>query len=845
MKRVLLSLQPENLDKNSPSKKLNKDGSITSYHAGLLFYFTKNVYDEQNEDEKGFHEAIKLLLNDKTSFLILGELTDFGEAMLEVGKASVRRKVDKGDGLGASVEVDHSSNIMILDLDDHYYKGWNPLDPEPTIKAWLEEKKIDCDVTYQITSSQKLDSELMRIRLYFICSKNYSLDYRKAYATSDEIGADGSVFSSMQPIYTSPPNFEDDSSDFIPVRSGHIKGSRRTFTLPDLTPKEVKLRLAMSGIYTPDQLSGELPEEVISGQVYRRFFMPYAFSLANKGLNRDDIAALIEMKTAATPREFDRDNVYAYIDDAYARIEEEGKSKTYEEDEEIVRIEDLDYFKTEKIPGDEFTRHEWASGFLGEFAKEIFYRMAWPNKEIAILAARCVTASLIGRKFSFNDLNLSQNNVMLGAQAIGKETINWALNMVLSQLCELKPLAGKQIRAFSSGQAPKGITALHRNMASSPSTMVLISEAGKDSKSLTGDKAGVQAYTLTNFAVGAHAIYVVNDLTNPLPKVYGTNFVRVEESEINSYAHNFTSDNATSGEMARKNHHFISPVPDEMPDITLMKSKFSEKIIKGFWDIYSIASVGEDFSTVKKFGKTSWQGPCLVPLKSEHKIELGMDYETHEIINSDLKEEYKIRKHSKLDTEDLEWTRMARHREKVMREAAFLCAVNMIIDGSDPKVSLKNYNDAEAYINECERSDRKNHHLFNSIEDKLMNEILRTCLKLELTRSYEKAHTQEQIKNRMIKHSFLFAGSRRVKKLADKLSSQDKRPGSSGSKIINESYVNGENMKYWEILDGTKYDSAERFSLLGVKKDRGKYIILKVESLENIEENDKNFYGEI
>ena len=811
MAKKFLTLAPENQEINSPSKVINSDGSITSFNSGLMFCFCEYEYNDK------FHTAIKLVLEDKNSFMILGKLNDFGEAQMEIDKSMVRRKKDKGDGLYCTVEMENENNIMVLDLDDHYVEGWNPLDPEITIKEWLKEHKINCDVTWQITSSQKLDTDLMRVRLYFLCDKEYSLEYRKAFATSKEIGADGCVFSSNQPIYTTPPTFENDAEDFIPERHGFLKGERRTFELPEFTPAEIKEKI--QGEYSGYDYTGELPAEVLNGSVYRRFFMPYAFSLANKGIAPDDIALLIQVKTGKTPREYNDDNVRAYIADACARIELEVENRKVENvDPEEIEISSF---------GDPFTRHDWASGFLGEFQKEILKRMPWPNKEIAIFAGRCVIATLMGRRFSYKGLNLNQNNVMLGAQGIGKETINWTLNMIISQLCEHKKMAGPKIRKFLSGQAPKGITALHRNMSRAPSAMVLISEAGQNTKSSSGDPSAVRAYTLTNFAVGAHSPLVVNDLSIPLPEVYGTNVVRVEESEINSYAHNFTSDLATSGEMARKNHHFLDTEPNEYPDSENRHTEFPGEIILTFWQIVKHAMEGEDFSLVKKFGKDEWTGPTLEPLKEESRIEVAESPEAKEKMELAISKEYDIRKNKKIDSNTTEWARLVRNHEKILREALLYASIDKAIGNTEvATISLENYVEAEKYICECDRSTEQNSYLFKSGGERLVEEILKSCLESEDSKGYKSNHKPAYRKHRLFKHSFIFGGNRKPKRLARQIAAHNENSIVTSEKIVTDAYKEGEQLGYWEIVDGAAYNAVETFAKLGIRKDKKRYIMI-------------------
>jgi len=312
--RNLLLLSPEDYENNKPTKILDKElNKLKSFSAGFNFYFENFEYDN-------FHEALKKVSTLENSFLVLGELTEFGEALEETGKTGPRRKKK-----GEPTIQDRNGDQIVLDLDDHIIPGFDALDPEAAIQDWLAEKKIKCDVTYQITSGQKLNTEEARIRLYFECTKPLPLETRKAWSQSPDIAADGSVYTCSQPIYTASPVIEK-GKDPIKDRWGFIEGSARKIRLPKLSIEEVQ---KYSG-YIRDKGNwdfddSELPEEVLNGSVYRRYFMPLAFHYANKLKgDREAIFHIIAGKAQAVKsREFSEENTYAYIDDALAKIKNE------------------------------------------------------------------------------------------------------------------------------------------------------------------------------------------------------------------------------------------------------------------------------------------------------------------------------------------------------------------------------------------------------------------------------------------------------------------------------------------------------------------------------------------
>ena len=334
----LLILFPTDEENNKPTKILNTQlEKIKSYDSGFYFYFDVLPYEN-------FHDALKEIFKINTCFLVLGEPTEDARDYMARDERLPRRK-KKGNLITIQ---DRDSSELVLDLDDHFLEDFDPLDPAPAIKKWLAEKKINCDVSWQITSGQKLDSvdiegDLIipqaRIRLYFSASKDHPLVERKAWSQSTDIGADGSVYTCSQPIYTAPPIIEG-GVDPIPQRYGFIKGARRTFILPLEVRKAdyQKQNASFNRGCDYDFYDPSIPEEVLSGKVYRRYFMPLAFHYANKlKMDKEAVFAIIAAKSAQVKsREFDDENTWQYINDAFSIIKEE-----IEEEEELFEADNV------------------------------------------------------------------------------------------------------------------------------------------------------------------------------------------------------------------------------------------------------------------------------------------------------------------------------------------------------------------------------------------------------------------------------------------------------------------------------------------------------------------------
>ena len=322
----LILLSPKNASKNKPTKILDKElNKISSFDAGYEFYFYTLEYEN-------IHEAMKDVFEAKNSFIILGALTDYGQKCENEEITAPRRKKK-----GIPTIEDRLGNQIVLDLDDHVLPKFNPLDPKLSIKHWLKSKKITCDVTWQITSGQKLNTKEARIRLYFECTKDLTLGARKAWSQGEDIMADGSVYTCSQPIYTAPPIIKGTDKDPIPNRTGFIKGNLRQLRIKEVEPKEITETLKRQSTVDWNFNDSTLPEDVLSGKVYRRYFMPLAFHYVNKLKgDREAVFAIIAAKSSMVKkREFNADNAYAFIDDAIEKVESEDNT------EEIATAEDI------------------------------------------------------------------------------------------------------------------------------------------------------------------------------------------------------------------------------------------------------------------------------------------------------------------------------------------------------------------------------------------------------------------------------------------------------------------------------------------------------------------------
>jgi hypothetical protein len=324
--KELLVLSPET---EKPTKTLDKNLKlIKSFNSGYLYKFELLKYTN-------IHDLLKNnIFKRRDCFICLGQLTEYGAQLLENEELGPRRKRK-----GKPTIKDKFGDLIVLDLDDHIIPGFNANKPIPSIRKWLKEKEIDCDVTIQITSGQKLKTEEARIRIYFETTTENSLNHRKAWSQGKDIQADGSVYTCSQPIYTAPPII-DGGNDPIKKRNYKLKGEERKFKLPLITPEKIKRYSGFKRAGAEYDLRDlTIPDEVIEGAVYRRYFMPLAFHYANllKG-DREAVFAIISSKALQVKsREFNAENTYAYIDDAIEKINLEK-----EEQDKITTRSDLE-----------------------------------------------------------------------------------------------------------------------------------------------------------------------------------------------------------------------------------------------------------------------------------------------------------------------------------------------------------------------------------------------------------------------------------------------------------------------------------------------------------------------
>lgn len=144
-----------------------------------------------------------------------------------------RRKISKDGEIPSIIEPKDDKGIF--ELDDYVIEDFNPREPERGIRQLIADLGLDCDVTYQLSASQRPDSEHIKVHLFFEYDDNYSLAHRKAHAASK--GMDTSIQNGVNPVYIAPPVFKtsldgEEQDDPLPLRIGFIEGEERKCPMP-------------------------------------------------------------------------------------------------------------------------------------------------------------------------------------------------------------------------------------------------------------------------------------------------------------------------------------------------------------------------------------------------------------------------------------------------------------------------------------------------------------------------------------------------------------------------------------------------------------------------------------
>ena len=390
----------------------------------------------------------------------------------------------------------------------------------------------------------------------------------------------------------------------------------------------------------------------------------------------------------------------------------------------------------ELTPGlDKFTNHDWPYGLIGKLAKLVYTRfMEWPNKEIAIIAARHTVATLQGRRGSFNGLKPQTHTVLLAPQAVGKETLNTTLELCIEWICHKYELSEDYIPEnkglifnMLGSRGSFGVKALVRRFKDAPSLSILLGEAGIRGKSEAGDPHGLKGFFLSNLVKKAYSLIDYKDYAEHAPPVFGTVFQLLEESTLDSYRQRFKVEALHTGEFARQQVIFVDPKlkPFEQ-DLQVIDQEV-------YMDLYSLAMYsieGEDPTYTITLGAHEHTGCSLNPVPGDHRVYFRLSPEAQALDYRLKLEEEKARA---LDEtyEDNEWGLNARARAKALTEAFLYAqaehAVRTFGYGEDvkPVITLEMFESALKFVAESDAGFKKNFGLFEGDDLVVFNELVK------------------------------------------------------------------------------------------------------------------------
>ncbi len=529
--RKLTLIKPAEPGK-SVAKVIDKNGvKIKDYDLGQYVQFEILQYEN-------FHLAVAGVLSKSERLLILGELTPHG--LKEHKEGIVSRRLKKPKGEEQPTICDRFGCELILDIDSHTIPGYNPLSPESGIKIWLNSNGIDdVHVTWQITASQKLDTEVARLRLYIELDKEYSLDVRKKYARS--MSCDGSVFTCSQPIYTSKPVIHD-GDDFIKTRSGFIPGKQSTLKFPDINkivdkkgapiPHGFDINTAFASIKTSED--------------YHNALRGLALSQANRQLTAKEIFASLK-GTMLLVDEKHRDKRWSErFGDTHLSDLANSAVRVVEEEKDVKELPDIevDAFKTIEM--------DYPPGLMGELCREAYEMQHHPNKTLAIMASFALIAGICGRKYNVNGTGVNLYISLLMDTGQGKKSITDIIDraLMLSENSMFAP-------SFKGKQSFTGAKPLFDMLSKGGMSKVsILTEAGLLNQKQSGDQAGLTRAILDLYTKSGADDFAGDEgyssSENNIPLLRAPALTLIMESTPDSFIESLAARNSErSGELAR------------------------------------------------------------------------------------------------------------------------------------------------------------------------------------------------------------------------------------------------------------------------------------------------------
>jgi len=467
--------------------------------------------------------------------------------------------------------------------------------------------------------------------------------------------------------------------------------------------------------------------------------------------------------------------------------------------------ENRDDFDTlpDKILHDNYTTLDFPSGFLGVFAKEIFETMQFPNKVIAIVAARHTIVAISGRSTVFRKMKLSTLDFLIAAQGVGKDTVKRTLEQTIYDVTDgLDGDLAEQVRRFLGCSGSYGVRALHEPMLLTPSISIIVAEAGVAATSTAGNFAGVTQYLLSNTVTQHNARFSITALSQKLPDVFGTVIALLEESTLSSAAHLFNPKYMASGELARRNFFFANHVPDG--DVNLEpRQDFSPEVVAVLKNMVNNTLTNDDYTQAVTIASNTkkdamLEGVCVAPLKKEFLQEYSVTHEAKSFLDELKTEEHEKRKLYGADVvNSLQWAVQCRHLQKTIQDALLLAYIDFHSGATkDRHITREHLENAYNLVSECSRALQKNIEQIQFCDERILAIVAALCQKsLKAQKSPPVVYNK---KNRLIKVHLLFKKDSVPRNLVNALAVEK---DVSQDIIIVEVCKQGQNAGYWDFLE--------------------------------------------
>lgn len=468
-----------------------------------------------------------------------------------------------------------------------------------------------------------------------------------------------------------------------------------------------------------------------------------------------------------------------------------------------------------------YTQHKWPSGIMGELAKQTEEMMVFPNKEIAIIAARHALVAISGRKAVLDGSRIISLDFLFADQAVGKDTVAKTLSKIITEISALSQVKdySNRLAEFRGVSGTFGVRALHMAFMASPSISVIISEAGVSSKSTAGDNPNITAYMLTNPAKEAFDPHTVKGFTEGLPTVHCPGMAYMEESVMETAKHIITSAYIKGGEMARRTFIFATHKTRVNPD---RRQKYSEELIQGLKKIVDHAMVGENYAQSKKIGKINFIGPTLIPVLELNKDVFQYDVEAKKKSNTMLKDIVRFRESCPNGASDkpVTWALKGRVLAKVKQDALLLANCSAVLCGGPKIVTMAHFQEALDFTEESDNALRANLGLFDTTTaSNLLDVVVKAFLKLEASQKGKGKYRQDRI----FKASDVFAGTSKPQALAKSIVAEGRFPL---FQVKINMFKEGQDSGLWIFSPSGNDDFRKKYQL----PVQGQYIQLKIKS---------------